>query len=253
MTYGRWGSRFPIGNLISSKLIEFLVWYRLFSVRTRSKLRVLIQRGPVLVAGSDATAGEMRRWLDAGFDKVNVGGGSKNLVGFVNIDFVRHPTVQREIVANALDLSFIPSGRISQVHSSHMLEHLKPEDITNQLKQYFRILRTDGLLTLRIPNSLGAAYAFWFEPILEGDREAFVTCGFPGDETFGDPRDGWLHKDLHGLLHWFYGEVGNPENEHLSRITPSWLQLQLETAGFHIKKMTQPETLNIVVIAGKTA
>ena len=252
MAHGRWGSRIPIGNMISSKLVELLVWWRLFSYRLRSKLHLALLRNPIHHANSHETMEELRRWLDSGYDRLNVGGGRKSLDGFVNIDFVRHPEVPREILANALDLSFVPSGRVSQIHSSHMLEHLRPEEITTQLEQYYRILKADGLLTLRVPNTLGAAYAFWFEPILEEDRGEFVARGFPADETFGDPRDGWMHRDLYGLLHWFYGEVGNPTNEHLTRITPSWLQDQLESAGFRIRKISKPEALNIVVVAGKT-
>ena len=251
MAHGWWGSRFPIGNLISSKLIELLVWRRLLSRRARSKLRLLFHGSSTQHANADRTADEMLRWFNAGYDKINVGGGLRNLDGFVNIDFVRHPPVLREVVANALDLAFVPSGRITHVHSSHMLEHLRPDEIAAQLRQYHRILGDDGRLTLKVPNALGAAYAFWFEPVLETDREAFVALGFPDDEAFGDPKDGWLHKDLYGLLHWFYGDVGNPENEHLTRITPSWLCNELEASGFRIEMISKPEALNIVVVAKK--
>jgi hypothetical protein len=254
MAHGWWGSRFPVGNLLSSKLVRLLVRYRLSSQRFRSRITLLRKQRPAVHStNTSATADEMEKWLNGGFDKLNIGGGARNLAGFINVDFVRHESVEREIVANALDLSFVPSSRISQIHTSHMLEHLRADDISRQLEQYYRILKPDGILTIRVPNTLGAAYAFWFEPILESDREEFVLSGYPRDEAFGDPRDGWLHRDLYGLLHWFYGEVGNPANEHLTRITPSWLQDQLRTAGFRINKISKPETLNIVVVAGKTA
>lgn len=251
MAYGWWGSRLPVGNLISSKLVQLLVGCRLLTQRMRFHMRTRLKGTSIQQIESRTIAEEMRKWLNAGYDKLNVGGGPRNLTGFVNIDLVRHESVEREIVANALDLSFVPSNRISQVHSSHMLEHLRPEHIPLQLDQYYRVLKSDGILTLRIPNALGASYAFWFEPIMEAGREAFIADGYPNDEVFGDPREGWLHKDLYGLLHWFYGEVGNPLNEHLSRITPSWLESRLEAAGFRTRRISLPEALNIVVVAEK--
>jgi hypothetical protein len=98
---------------------------------------------------------------------------------------------------------------------------------------------------------LGAAYAFWFGAALEQDREQFVASGFPPDEDFGTPQDRWLENDFYGLLHWFYGDAGNIRNQHLSRLTPSKVARALETAGFAIVRMTEPEALNIVVVATK--
>ncbi len=123
----------------------------------------------------------------------------------------------------------------------------------SQLREYHRILKDTGLLTIRCPNTLGSAYGFWFEPIPEKDREEFVALGFPTDETFGNPADGWMHKDLFGLLHWFYGDVGNIENQHLNIITPTKIKSYVESSHFRIIKMADPEALNIALIAIKSS
>jgi hypothetical protein len=194
---------------------------------------------------------ELEKWFRQGYDGLNIGGGPKNLAGFVNIDFVDYPNVDRAIIADITDLSFVPDGCVSRIHSNHVIEHLSGEQLHRQFSEYFRILKSNGRITLRCPNALGAAYGFWHEPILEDGREEFVSLGFPKDEDFGNSADGWMHEDLFGLLHWFYGDVGNPQNEHLSLITPSKIVNYLKSAGFAVEKMTEPEAVNIVVIARK--
>jgi SAM-dependent methyltransferase len=194
---------------------------------------------------------ELMKWLDQGYGKLNIGGGPKNLQGFINIDFVNYPNVQRQLVANIQDLAFIPDGCISQVHSNHVIEHLSNIDLKNQIREWDRILKKEGLLTIRCPNALGAAYGFWFEPIIETQKAEFIRLGFPADEDFGNLADRWIHKDLFGLVHWFYGDAGNIGNQHLSRLTPSIMLELLFAQGFSVLKMTEPEAINIVVVARK--
>jgi hypothetical protein len=196
---------------------------------------------------------ELMEWLNQGYDKLNIGGGPKNLEGFVNIDFMNYPNVQRQVVANILDLSFLPDECVSQVHSNHVIEHLTNIDLITQIRNWYRILKKDGLLTIRCPNALGAAYGFWFEPVVESCKDEFIKLGFPLDEDFGNPADRWIHKDFFGLIHWLYGDTGNVGNEHLSHLTPSILHALLVSNGFNIVKMTEPEAINIAVVAVKVA
>jgi SAM-dependent methyltransferase len=252
MAGGSWGSRFPIGNLVCSKFIFAAAAWRMFACRRRNTLKRLIRGRPECLVNDPATGETLRGYLEAGYDKLNIGGGNKDLAGFVNIDFVPSDQVSRQVVANILDdLSFIPTGCASQIHCNHLLEHLTDEQLQRQLDEYHRILRPEGRLTVRCPNALGAAYGFWFGAILEEDREAFVAAGFPADEDFGNPADRWLDRDFYALLHWFYGDVGNIRNQHLSRITPSALANSLAEAGFDVAKMTAPEAVNIAVVAVK--
>jgi hypothetical protein len=252
MSYGTWGSRLPIGNFLLTALLLLGVSWRLRSRRFVNRLRRAICGHPVQLVNDESTSEALGRWVAAGYDRLNIGGGFKALAGFINLDFVPHPRVDREIQANILDLSFIPSASFAHVHSNHVLEHLTREQIVDQLCEYHRILRQAGLLTLRCPNALGAAYAFWFDPVYEDHHNAFLSLGYPPDENFGNPDDGWLHKDLYGLLHWFYGDVGNIENQHLSLITPTFLRDVVERAGFDVLLMSAPEALNLVLVARKS-
>ena len=248
--YGAWGSRIPVGNLFFSRAIRAAIWWRIASRKLTNRLTS--RRRPALQMQNDVdTADELRQWLAAGYDKLNIGGGRKNLAGFVNIDFVMHREVQRGLKANILDLSFIPDASISHVHSNHVLEHLTDRELRKQLLEYRRILKSEGLFTLRCPNALGVAYGYWFAPVIEGDREGFERLGFPADEDLANQNDAWMYRDFYGVLHWFFGDMGNVENQHLTIVTPTRVQRLLEEAGFRILKTADPEAVNIVVVARK--
>lgn len=251
MSHGRWGGRLPLGNLFVSWIVFNAASCRLASLLLKNRLKGQFFKRALLQQNTDSARTELARWVSMGYTKLNVGGGSKNLRGFVNIDFARHPSVEREIVANVLDLSFVESRSISHVHTNHVLEHFDARAISNQLHEYFRILTPGGLLTVRAPSALGAAYGFWFPPELEGERAEFVKAGFPEDEIFCDPRDFWMHRDFYAVLHWFHADVGNPENEHLTLITPTWLKERVIKAGFVIEQMSVPEALNVLLVARK--
>ena len=251
MANGQWGSRFPIGNLLCSKFIFAAVRLRIATRRLRNMLKRFLLSDSEQLVNHSSTADVLKQWLERGYNKLNIGGGRKNLAGFINIDFVFFAEVERQVIANILGLSFIPDACVSQIHTNHVVEHLTQEQFENQLKQYYRILKDGGLLSIRCPNALGVSYGFWFEPVLEQERNEFIACGFPADETFGDPADKWMHKDLFGLLHWYYGDMGNIQNQHLNIIMPTKIKASVEDAGFNILKMSNPEAINIVVVARK--
>jgi SAM-dependent methyltransferase len=252
MANGWWGGRLPIDNIIFSRLIFVGVRWRVASQRFKNLVkRAVTVKLPQLV-NKPETGDELKEWLSQGYEKLNIGGGRKNLVGFINIDFIAYPDIRRGVIANILDLSFVPNACASHLHSNHVIEHLTQDQLQHQLREYHRILREDGILTIRCPNALGAAYGFWFEPVIEREKEEFIALGFPPDEKLADPGDKWLHRDLFGLLHWFYGDMGNIANEHRNIITPTKIKVCLERSGFRIIKMSDPEAVNIVVVARKS-
>ena len=229
-----------------------MLGYRRKSRKVINKVKWRFSNKKVVTLNSQETYRTFKLWLDQGYDKINVGGGIKELNGFINIDFQMCPTVQRQVVANILDLSFIPDNCISQVHSNHVIEHLTLDQLSSQIRAWHRVLRPDGLLSIRCPNALGAAYGFWFEPVIEGRREEFLRLGFPSDEDFSNPADRWVHRDFFALLHWFYGDSGSIVNEHNCIVTPTFLKELLVKESFCVLKMTEPEALNIGLVARKT-
>lgn len=251
MAYGLWGSRLPIANFVVSRTLFAAVRLHLFYRRAVNRLRSRLHPPRVQWMNGPQSAADLGRLLVLGHEKLNIGGGLKNLAGFINIDFASLPGVERKVQANILDLSFVPDACASHIHSNHVIEHLTPEQFMQQLREYHRILKLGGRLSIRCPNALGAAYGFWFQPAIEGDREGFVALGYPADEDFGNPGDAWMHQDVFGLMHWFYGDAGNPRNQHLNLITPTKLRRCLESSSFRILLMNEPEDVNLLAIAEK--
>ncbi|MBF0485474.1 MAG: methyltransferase domain-containing protein [Candidatus Omnitrophica bacterium] len=247
-------SAFFKNSLINNSVTVFIslvgAW-RFFSLRLRNKIKSCLKKQGCQLSNNDTVGKAFLNFKVQGYQKLNIGGGRKNLKGFVNIDFISYPGVERQIQANILDLKFIPDGSVSHVHSNHLVEHLTAQEFREQLAQYYRILETGGLLTLRCPNILGVCYGFWFEVVPEVKKERFLSLGFPEDEDFYNPQDGWYHKNFYGFLHWVYGDVGNIANQHLNIFTPSVMRAAVQTAGFDVVEMSDPESSNLIVLARK--
>jgi len=102
-----------IGNLLCSKFIFAAVQWRIATLRIKNALRRCLRPNRVLLVNDSSTAKALKRWLDQRYDKLNIGGGRKDLSGFVNVDFVFFPGVERQVIAIILDLSFIQSMLLS--------------------------------------------------------------------------------------------------------------------------------------------
>ena len=251
----RFYGKFPLINTLVSYGIFFLIRCRIQSLSMFNRLiRGANNPGPGL--NNDILFGspkeDLARYYEAGFKKLNFGGGSRSLKGFVNIDFVSHPGVEREIIADIRNLEFISSGTMVHVHSNHVIEHLSEESLPTHLTDCYRILMEEGLLTIRCPNALGVSYGFFFGFVPEERRTQFLEDGYPEDELFFNPEDDWYVRDFFAFLHWIYGDVGNPENQHLSILTPTKLKRQIIEAGFKIVQISDPEWSNIIIIAKKS-
>ena len=238
---------YPYVNKAISQLIFFGLEYRRKQLIRKYKKNSKIFQ----FKNTEQTQADFEKYLNQGFNKINIGGGTKNFTDFVNLDFIRHENVEREVIANVLDLSFISDSSIKHIHSNHVMEHLTQQQLEEQLKQYQRILAQDGIISIRVPNALGVAYGFFFGPIAERDHDEFLKLGFPAAEDFYNKDDGWYYQDLWALYHWFFAFTGNVENEHLNQLTPTLLKDTVENAGFTVLKMSIPEASNIVLMAKK--
>ncbi len=243
----RYFGNYPYVNKAISKLIFFGIDYRGRQLKRKYKKNTKVFH----LENTAQTKKDFETHLNQGFTKINIGGGTKNFDGFINLDFVSHKNVDREVIANILDLSFIPDGTISHIHSNHVMEHLSQTQLEDQLKQYQRILSADGIISIRCPNALGVSYGFFFGQVAERDHQEFLQLGYPQEEDFYNDKDGWYYQDLWALYHWFFAFTGNLENEHLNQLTPTLLKDTVEKAGFKVLKMAIPEASNLVLMASK--
>ena len=80
-----------------------------------------------------------------------------NLKGFNNdnwkeIRFDIDEKVNPDIVGTLIDMSLVKTGSVDAVYSSHNIEHVFPHEVPIVLKEFYRVLKDDGLVVLHCPD-----------------------------------------------------------------------------------------------------
>ena len=78
--------------------------------------------------------------------KLHIACGEKRLPGFTHVDI--RPEVNPDIVADASNMSMIPSHSVEEVYFCHGIEHLSLEDARQALREFRRVLRLGGVLRI---------------------------------------------------------------------------------------------------------
>lgn len=96
----------------------------------------------------------MKKYLPSNIPKnLNIGCGWDLREGFLNVDFdVRH---EPDVIADACDMSMLPSGYFDYILAQDVLEHLEREKTCVALCEWARLLAPDGVMTIRVPSLLG--------------------------------------------------------------------------------------------------
>jgi len=114
--------------------------------------------------------------------KLNIGSGEYPKKGYINIDKYYDKADQ---MADALSLPY-EDHSVSELYSSHLLEHLNKYDIKQALNEWFRILKYEGKIHIEVPD---------FESIIEEWKKSEDKTGFSMDTIFGlQTRQGEEHK-----------------------------------------------------------
>jgi hypothetical protein len=85
--------------------------------------------------------------------RINLGCGLDKKEGFLNIDI--NASHDPDLVCDITDLQLLPSAYYEYAIAQDVLEHIQRLRIENALKEWNRILKTGGVLELRIPNVIG--------------------------------------------------------------------------------------------------
>jgi predicted SAM-dependent methyltransferase len=137
--------------------------------------------------------------------KLHLGCGSKYLPGWVHIDVDAYPHVQ--IQHEISNLPMLTDGSADEIYACHVLEHYMRRDVRRVLTEWFRLLRSGGVLRVAVPD-FGAVAQHYKE---HGDLTA-----------------------LHGLL---FGNQGSLYNVHYAVYDEKSLTVVLESVGFiHIQR-----------------
>jgi SAM-dependent methyltransferase len=141
---------------------------------------------------------------------INVGCGSKNYLGFVNVDAVSAPHV--DVVTN--DLSKLPfdSNHADLIYMCHVLEHVKMNELNAVLVEMHRVLKVGGILRISVPG---------FDELI-----AFYK------------RSG---GNIDSILLQLMGGQNHEYNFHYSVFNARRLANLLDCAGFNIYQIWDPE------------
>ncbi len=82
--------------------------------------------------------------------KLNVGCGFDKREGYVNVDSDRR--FSPDIIANGAKLDMFEDNSVDVVECYHLFEHLTFSDAVDALKEWHRVLKKGGKLSLELPN-----------------------------------------------------------------------------------------------------
>jgi len=82
--------------------------------------------------------------------KLHLGCGKKFLPGYTHIDIIGYEHV--DYVSDISELSFIENNTVEEIYACHVLEHFKRNQIDKVLKEWYRILKNNGVLRISVPN-----------------------------------------------------------------------------------------------------
>ena len=127
------------------------------------------------------------------------------------------PSVEPDIVGTMLDMSAVPDGSVDAVYSSHNIEHLYPHEVPAALKEFRRVLKSDGFIVITCPDLQSVCQ--------------FIVDDKLTDEAYLSPAGPIAPIDI---LYGYRPEMenGNLYMAHRSGFTEKTLICSLQAAGF---------------------
>ena len=82
--------------------------------------------------------------------KLNLGCGNRFIPGYVHIDVVDYVHVDH--VTSIDTLSMFQDGSVNLIYNCHVLEHFKRRDVARVLREWYRVLKSGGILRTSVPD-----------------------------------------------------------------------------------------------------
>ena len=124
--------------------------------------------------------------------RLNVGAGNKRIAGYLAVDI--DPATAPDVVADIASLPY-PDGSVDEVLSVHSIEHVHRWEGIAALKEWFRVLKSGGVLVVECPDFLKCC-----RNVVNGSPHNHGKLGLYGDHDFKNPyythRYVWDEKEL---------------------------------------------------------
>ena len=194
----------------------------------------------------------MKTLLHVGCASLNI----SDLKGFNNdnwteirfdIDETRNP----DIIGTIVDLSLVETESVDAVYSAYNLDHIYPHEVPIALKEFFRVLKNDGIAVIKCPDIQSVCEAIGKDKLLDTFYQSPVGPITPIDILFGNrkaiakgnefmaKKGGFTYSVLDGALHQagfvirYGGRIKN--GRELSLVAFKSMKSELE-----IKKIADP-------------
>jgi SAM-dependent methyltransferase len=156
---------------------------------------------------------------------LHVGCGPKDksqIKGFNNdswkeIRFDIDKNVNPDIEGTLTDMSLVETGSVDAVYSSHNIEHIYPHEVRIALKEFYRVLKDDGIVVITCPDLQSVCEAVVKDKLLEplyetpaGDKISPIDILFGWRIPIAQGNEYMAHKGgfTYSALNASFFEVG---------------------------------------------
>ena len=145
--------------------------------------------------------------------------------------------VHPDIVGTMTDLSRVGDGSVDAIFSSHNIEHLYPHEVPVTLKEFLRVLKSDGFAVITCPDLKSVCALVAADKLTEPAYQSAAGPIAPLDILYG---------------HRGYMAQGNIYMAHRCGFTEKVLRGTLQAAGFvGVATMARPALFDLWAIASK--
>jgi len=145
--------------------------------------------------------------------------------------------VNPDIVGTLTDMKLVETGSVDAVYSSHNIEHIFPHEVPIALREFYRVLKEDGIVVITCPDIQSVGEALTQDKLFETLYESPM-----GPVTAFDILYGHRKTTVDGNIFMV----------HKGGFTYSTLDIKFKEAGFKIKYGgRRPGAFDLYIVAFK--
>ena len=116
-------------------------------------------------------------------DKSQINGFNNDNWKEIRLDIDKN--VNPDIEGTLTDMSLVKTGSVDAIYSSHNIEHIYPHEVPIALKEFYRVLKDDGIVVISCPDLQSVCEAVVNDRLLEPLYESSAGPISPIDILYG--------------------------------------------------------------------